>query len=122
MGNKNFKEMSWYILCYYFCVYFCQRQALFSFAIISRPDPGPTHPHIQRIPGVLYPWVKRSGREAKYSPPSSAEAKNAWGYTSTPPHVFLAWCLKTHMYNSDLHFYVSICLKKVAEYMISGIE
>jgi len=29
-----------------------------------------------------FPWVKR---KADYSPPSSAELKNAWSYTSTPP-------------------------------------
>jgi hypothetical protein len=29
--------------------------------------------------------VKRPGREADHSPPSSAEVKNAWRYTSTPP-------------------------------------
>jgi hypothetical protein len=28
---------------------------------------------------------KRPGREADHSPPSSAEVKNAWSYTSTPP-------------------------------------
>jgi hypothetical protein len=29
--------------------------------------------------------VKRPGREADHSPPSSAEVKNAWSYTFTPP-------------------------------------
>jgi hypothetical protein len=29
--------------------------------------------------------VKRPGREADHSPPSSAEVKNEWSYTSTPP-------------------------------------
>jgi hypothetical protein len=29
--------------------------------------------------------VKRPGREADHSLPSSAEVKNAWSYTSTPP-------------------------------------
>jgi hypothetical protein len=29
--------------------------------------------------------VKRPGRENDHSPPSSAEVKNAWNYTSTPP-------------------------------------
>jgi hypothetical protein len=28
--------------------------------------------------------VKRPGRKADHSPPSSAEVKNAWSYTSTP--------------------------------------
>jgi hypothetical protein len=37
--------------------------------------------------------VKRAGREFDHSPPSSAEVKNAWGYTSIPQYVFMAWCL-----------------------------
>jgi hypothetical protein len=35
--------------------------------------------------GTLFPEEKRLGREADYSPPSSAEVKNAWRHTSTPP-------------------------------------
>jgi hypothetical protein len=31
-----------------------------------------------------FPGVKRPGREADHSPPSSVEVKNAWSYTSTP--------------------------------------
>jgi hypothetical protein len=31
------------------------------------------------------PGEKRPEREADHSPPSSAEVKNAWSYTSTPP-------------------------------------
>jgi hypothetical protein len=30
------------------------------------------------------------GREADHSPPTSAEVKNTWIYTSTPQHVFMA--------------------------------
>jgi hypothetical protein len=33
--------------------------------------------------GALSLRVKRPGREADHSPPSSAEVKNAWSYTST---------------------------------------
>jgi hypothetical protein len=36
-------------------------------------------------PGALSLGLKRPGREADHSPPSSAEVKNAWSYTSTPP-------------------------------------
>jgi hypothetical protein len=32
--------------------------------------------------------VKRPEREADHSPPTSAEAKKMWIYTSTPPYVF----------------------------------
>jgi hypothetical protein len=40
--------------------------------------------------GALSPAVKRQGREGVRSPPSTAEFKNAWSYTSTPPYVFVA--------------------------------
>jgi hypothetical protein len=39
------------------------------------------------MPGALSLAVKRPGREADHSPPSSAEVKNAWSYTSTPPNM-----------------------------------
>jgi hypothetical protein len=35
-------------------------------------------------------------REVHHTLPSSAEVKNAWSYTSTPPYVFMAWCLIKH--------------------------
>jgi hypothetical protein len=41
--------------------------------------------------GSLSPGVKRPGREGNHSPPTSAEVKNTWIYTSTPPYVFMAW-------------------------------
>jgi hypothetical protein len=50
-------------------------------------------PPIQRVPGDLSPGLKRRGREADHSPPTSAEVKKTWIYTSTPPYVFMAWCL-----------------------------
>jgi hypothetical protein len=33
--------------------------------------------------------VKRLEREADHSPPSSAEVKHAWSYTSTPQYAFI---------------------------------
>jgi hypothetical protein len=50
----------------------------------SRTALGPTQPPIQWVPGALSLGVKRPGREADHSPPTSAEVKNAWSYTSTP--------------------------------------
>jgi hypothetical protein len=47
-----------------------------------------TQPPIQRVPGV-----KRPGREADHSRPSSAEVKNEWSYIYTPQHVFMPRCL-----------------------------
>jgi hypothetical protein len=46
---------------------------------------GPTEPPIQWVPGALSLGIKWPGREADLSPPSSAEVKNAWRYTSTTP-------------------------------------
>jgi hypothetical protein len=41
-------------------------------------------------PGGLSPGVKRLGREADHSYPTSAEVKMTWIYTTTPPYVFMA--------------------------------
>jgi hypothetical protein len=41
-------------------------------------------PPIQWVPGV-----KQPGREANYSPPTSAEVKETWNYTFTPPYAFI---------------------------------
>jgi len=51
----------------------------------SRPALGPTLPPIHWVPGALSPAVKRPGREADHSPPSSAEVKDAWSYIPIPP-------------------------------------
>jgi hypothetical protein len=37
-----------------------------------------------------FPGVKRPGPEVDHSPPTSAEVKKMWIYTSTPPYVFMA--------------------------------
>jgi hypothetical protein len=39
---------------------------------------------MQWAPGALYPKVGLLRSEVDHSPPSSAEVKNAWSYTSTP--------------------------------------
>jgi len=62
----------------------------FLFATASRPTLEPTESPIQWVLGAVSPSVKRPGREADHSPPSSAEFKNAWSYTSTLPYVFMA--------------------------------
>jgi hypothetical protein len=47
----------------------------FLFTTASRTALGPTQPPIQWVPGTLSLGVKRPGREADHSPPSSAEVK-----------------------------------------------
>jgi hypothetical protein len=39
--------------------------------------------------GDSFPEVKWSGREADYSPPTSAEVKKVWIYTSTLTYAFM---------------------------------
>jgi hypothetical protein len=43
--------------------------------------------------GLFPREIKRLGREADHSPPSSAEVKKTWIYTSTPPYAFMSQCL-----------------------------
>jgi hypothetical protein len=60
----------------------------FLFTTASRTALGFTQPPTKLVPGALSLRIKRPGREAVHSPPSSAEVKNAWNYTSTPPIRF----------------------------------
>jgi len=52
---------------------------------MSKEALGPTQPPILWLPWALSLQVKQPGREADHSPPSSAEAENAWNYISTSP-------------------------------------
>jgi hypothetical protein len=61
----------------------------FHFSMSSRPALGFTQPPIQWVPGGLSPGVKLPGREADYSPPTTAEVKKICIYTSTTPYDLL---------------------------------
>jgi hypothetical protein len=52
---------------------------IYLFITASRPALGPTQPRIEWVPVAVSLGVKRPGREANHSPPSSAEV------TPTPP-------------------------------------
>jgi hypothetical protein len=45
-----------------------------------------------RVPGSLSLEIKWPRCEADHSPPSSAEVKNAWSYTSSRQYAFVMWC------------------------------
>jgi hypothetical protein len=70
-----------------------QGQVFLVFVTASRPDLDPTQHPVQWVTWAPSPEVKWSGREYGHSPPSSAEVKNAWSYTSTSPYAFTTWCL-----------------------------
>jgi hypothetical protein len=61
------------------------QRKIFLFSTASRPAVESTQPPIQWVPGALFPGVKRLGREADYSPPSSAGMKKI-GAVSPLPH------------------------------------
>jgi hypothetical protein len=44
---------------------------------------------IQWVLWALSPGGKPSGLQADHSPPTSAEVKKMWFYTSTPPYAFM---------------------------------
>jgi hypothetical protein len=58
---------------------------IFLFDTVSGPALGPTQPPIQWVSLALSLGLKQPGCEVDHSLPSSAEVKNAWGYTCTPP-------------------------------------
>jgi hypothetical protein len=65
------------------------RGRVFLLSTSSRPVLEPTQRPIQWVAGALSPGAKRPGREADHTPPTTAEVKNIWIYTFTPPHVFM---------------------------------
>jgi hypothetical protein len=50
----------------------------------SRLVLGSTQPPLKWVPGFLSRGVNWQGCEADHSPPTSAEVKKMWTYTSTP--------------------------------------
>jgi hypothetical protein len=63
-----------------------QGLGIFLFTTVSRPALAPPpQPPIQWVPGSLSLRVKRPGREADHSPPTSVKVKNAWSYNFTSP-------------------------------------
>jgi hypothetical protein len=62
----------------------------FSLLHIVKTGSG-VHPTSYKIgTGGSFPGVKRQERDADHSPPSSAEVKKMWSYTSIPLYVFMA--------------------------------
>jgi hypothetical protein len=61
---------------------------IFLFDTMSRPALGPTEPPIQWVLGTLSLGVKGPGREADYSPPSSAEVKECVELYLHSPNTF----------------------------------
>jgi len=58
-----------------------------------------------KVNGDSFPEVKWLGHEADQSPPSNAEIKDLWSYTSTLPYFFMVWCLTKYR---DTIIYVTL--------------
>jgi hypothetical protein len=56
----------------------------------SRPSMTSIHPPIPWVTGALSPEAKWLEREADRSPPTIAEVKKTWVYTSTTTYAFMA--------------------------------
>jgi len=69
---------------------------------VPRRGQTPTLPPVQCVPGVIFPGVKRSGRESHHSTPFSAKIKMR-GAILVIPYIFMAWCLVKHRDNFVLY-------------------
>jgi hypothetical protein len=65
---------------------------IFLFTTASRLALWPTQHPAHWAPGILSLGIKRPGREAYHSPPSSTEVKISWSCTSTPQYALMVWC------------------------------
>jgi hypothetical protein len=101
-----------------------QGLGIFLFTTTSRTALGPTQPPIKWVLESLSLGVKRSGREADHSPPSSADVKNAWSYTSVPQYIFMVWCLVKaqglHLWPFLDNIYVQVCELGWISFMVKG--
>jgi hypothetical protein len=77
---------------------------MFRFPKPSTLTMGPTQPPFN-VHRDCFPWVKRPGRHDDHSPPFSAEVKNEWSFTSTPPYTFMAWV------GTDLRFLPTLIIR-----------
>jgi hypothetical protein len=82
---------------------------------------GPNQPPIQWVPGDLSLAVKWPVHESDNLPPSTAEVKNTWSYTTTSHYVFMSWCsaqgqiyrtLGGYIIRSEIHNLTSYILNK----------
>jgi hypothetical protein len=67
-----------------------QVQEIFLYPKMSR-NSGVNQAAIQWLSGVFPERDKIRGREGDHSLPPSAEVKNEWSLTCTPPYIFTTW-------------------------------
>jgi hypothetical protein len=79
---------------------------IFLYATVSRPAPGPTQHPIQWVLGSLSLGVRRPGREADHSPPSSAEIKECveLAIRPVPQYAFVVRCSVWNKHRDNFTF------------------
>jgi hypothetical protein len=70
--------------------YFGRDKGFFSSPKLAHWLRGPCSFLFNGYQGAFLPEVKWLVIEANHSSPSTAEVKNAWSYTSTPPYAFIS--------------------------------
>jgi hypothetical protein len=68
------------------------------------------HQRIHKAIAVLWQVIHQSCRQIYKLPPSSAEVKNAWNFTSTLLHAFMAWYFIKH--SDNFTFFQNIYILK----------
>jgi hypothetical protein len=69
---------------------------------MSRLEVGYTQPPIQ-----CSLEVKQTEHKTDHSSPTRAKVQNVWSYTSTPPYIFMVWCLIKHRDSFTLPYQIS---------------
>jgi hypothetical protein len=89
--NKRFFQV-WIYHMFYILYPYVTWPIYWQFSLLHIVQTGSgVHPTSYKMgTGGSFPGVKRQGREADHSPPTSAEVKKMWIYTSTPLYVFMA--------------------------------
>jgi len=85
----------------------------FLFITVPKPDLEPTQSPIKWVPGAHSKGAKMPGREADHSPPSSAEVRKAWSYTSAPQYAFMTWCLVNAQGQLYLYLYLYLAFDNI---------
>jgi hypothetical protein len=88
---------------------------------VSRPTLGPSQSSIQSLPAALSSGIKRPGREADHSPPSSAEVKNDGAIPPLPHMSSMAQCLVKQ--RDRFTFYCKrkpICISDVGDFIMAS--
>jgi hypothetical protein len=93
---------------------------MFIFSTASTQALGSTQLPIQWVQEKFYLGVRALGRESDYSPPSSAEVKNAWSYTSNPPYFFMAWYLRRR--KDSVTFSSILKRKEIGRHKLNGMK